>query len=180
MKILIALLSFFFLVGNPSNEEPMLWTESKKLDWSDFKSAPNPNSDAVALTASGITFGFSIKTTNRNRVVDFTATVESHFYPNKSWYVESMADDYILAHEQLHFDITELYARMFREKLSKLKPNQNIKGQLKRLHNSINEALDKTQKRYDFESNHSMNPEMQKKWELFIELELKKLDNFKV
>jgi len=178
MKFLIVFFTLFF-IGTPSNEESMTWTETKKLNWSDFKSAPDPNSDAVALTASGITFGYSIRTTTRNRVVDYKATVESHFYPNKSWYLKGKADDHILAHEQLHFDITELYARMFREQLSKLKPNQNLKSQLRRLHKSTNEALDKTQKRYDLECNHSMNPEMQKKWELFIELELKKLDMFK-
>ena len=32
---------------------------TKKLTWKDFKAEPNQKSDAVALTASGITFGFS-------------------------------------------------------------------------------------------------------------------------
>ena len=47
------------------------------------------------------------------------------------------------------------------------------------LHATINEALNETQKRYDKESNHSINVEMQKQWETFIADELKKLDQFK-
>ncbi|MFP4845589.1 DUF922 domain-containing protein [Winogradskyella sp. PE311] len=156
----------------------MTWSETRKLTWADFKASPNKNSDAAALTASGITFGYSLKTSGK-RVVDFTTSVEAHFYPNKSWYFKNRSDTYILAHEQLHFDITELYARKFRQQLERLVVNQNVKDQLGRLHAAINEAVDETQKRYDAQSNHSINVEMQKQWRSFITEELKKLDNFK-
>lgn len=177
IKYLIFCLLFLF-VGESPNEETMTWVESQKLSWADFKADPNLESDAVALTASGITFGYSVKTSGR-RIIDFSTSVEAHFYPNKSWYLKEKGDDRILMHEQLHFDITELYARQFRKQLMRLEVNQNVKVQMTRLHATINEALNETQKRYDKQSNHSINIEMQRQWENFIADELKKLDQFK-
>ena len=84
------------------------------------------NTDAVAVTASGITFSFSVSQSNAV-FVDFNAEVEAHFYPEKSWYLKDKGDDHILAHEQLHFDITELHVRQLRFNISRLKVSQNIK-----------------------------------------------------
>ena len=169
---------FFLAVGISTNDDTMTWNESRRLTWDDFRANPDPNSDAVALTASGITFGYSVKTSGA-RIIDFSTTVEAHFYPNKSWYLENKGDAHILGHEQLHFDITELYTRKFRKQLERLEVNQNVKAQLKRLHTAINEALHETQKRYDAQSSHSINIEMQKQWEAFIKEELSKLEKYK-
>ena len=177
IKHLIICLTFFFFSQNP-NEESMTWSELRRLTWTDFKGDVNPNSDAVALTASGIIFGFSVSTSG-SRIVDYSTSVDAHFYPNKSWYNKEEADDYILEHEQLHFDITELYTRKFRERLTKLSVNQNIRKQLKQLHTSINEELNETQKRYDEQSVHSINTEVQKQWRELITSELAKLSQFK-
>lgn len=168
----------FIFVGIDSTDETITWNASKKLTWADFRAKPDVQSNAAALTASGITFGYSVKTSG-SKIIDFSATVEAHFYPNRSWFLKDKSDDYILGHEQLHFDITELYVRKFREQLNRVRVNQNLKVQLNKLHNSVNEALNETQKRYDKQTNHSINVEMQKQWESFIAAELKALDKYK-
>ncbi|WP_439150911.1 DUF922 domain-containing protein [Winogradskyella sp.] len=168
----------FLLVGSSSNEETLSWTESRKLTWQDFKAEPSEGVEAVALTASGITFGYSLKTSGQ-RIIDFSTSVHAHFYPNKSWYLEDRSNAYILQHEQLHFDITELYARMFRQQLERLEVNQNLKEQMSRLHTAINEAVNETQKRYDAQTNHSINTEMQEQWNTFINKELLKYSKYK-
>lgn len=178
MQIKHLIISILFLFVGSSNEETITWDDTRKLTWEDFKGSPNPNSDAVALTASGITFGYSVKTTGK-RIIDYSTSVEAHFYPNKSWYLSEKADDYILAHEQLHFDITELYVRKFREQLERLVVNQNIKIQMNQIHVAINEALDKTQKTYDQQTNHSINVDAQNYWKNYIKEELKKLEKYK-
>jgi hypothetical protein len=177
IKYLILCLLFVF-VGESSNEETMTWDESRKLSWADFKADPNLESDAVALTASGITFSYSVKTSGR-KIIDFSTSVEAHFYPNKSWYLKEKGGDQILRHEQLHFDITELYARKFREQLKTLVVNQKVEKEMQRLHITINEALDEAQKRYDSQSNHSRNRDAQNQWEIFIQEELRKSDKYK-
>lgn len=178
VKQLILCLIFLFVGKNPE-DRTMTWDASRKLTWADFRANPDSESDAVALTASGITFGFSLKTSG-NTILDFSTSVEAHFYPNKSWYFKEKGNAYILKHEQLHFDITELYARKFREQLSRLPVSRTVKEQVDAMHKTINEDLDKAQKRYDLETEHSINKVMQKHWEDFIAEELKALDQFKL
>ncbi|WP_299129667.1 DUF922 domain-containing protein [uncultured Winogradskyella sp.] len=168
----------FLFFGSTSKDDTLSWTETRKLTWADFKGQADQNSDASALTASGITFGYSLKTAGK-RFVDYTASVEAHFYPYKSWYFKDRSNAYILRHEQLHFDITELYVRKFRQYLERLVVNQNLKKQMNQIHNAINEGLAKTQKTYDAQTQHSINVEAQKYWENYIEEELKKLAKYK-
>lgn len=161
-------------------DDPIIvWDASNKLSWTDFKAAPQNNVSAVAITASGLTFGFSIKETD-TKVVSFTTEVYAHFYPEKSWYKPNLADKHILGHEQLHFDITELHARKFRHQISLLKVSNTIKKDLNNLHVEINKALAAMQDSYDVETNHSRNVEAQAKWDIYIAKELEKLSIYKV
>ncbi|WP_179335304.1 DUF922 domain-containing protein [Winogradskyella costae] len=177
MKNLLIIISLFF-IGGTSIEDSVTWNEKTKLTWADFKAVPDLKSNAAAVTASGITFGYGVKTSGE-RIVDFSTTVEAHFYPNKSWYIKEKGNHHILAHEQLHFDITELYARQFRAQIAALIVNQNVKEQMSRLHAEINEAVNETQQRYDEQTDHSMNVEMQEEWEKTIQIELKKFEDYK-
>ncbi|GAA3589397.1 DUF922 domain-containing protein [Flavivirga amylovorans] len=156
----------------------MSWNESYKLSWTDFKDTPDKNTSAVAITASGITFGFSVNMTD-NRVVGFTSDVHAHFYPEKSWYKKEQADNHVLGHEQLHFDITELHARKFRYRIDQVKVSNSVRSQLKTIHNAINKELSQMQNRYDSETNYSRNMEAQTKWKLYIVDELKKFSKYK-
>lgn len=162
------------------DDEPVIsWNESYKLSWADFKAKPHNHNDAAAITASGITFGFSIRQTDRNQVISFDADVHAHFYPEQSWYKVEVVDDHILSHEQLHFDITELYARKFRYRISQLKVSNNIRKQLKKIHNDINSELSSLQTQYDNETDYSRNYETQAKWQKSIKAELETFSKFK-
>lgn len=161
-------------------KEPVIsWNTSYSLSWSDFNATPNYKVSAAAITASGITFGFSVKETE-TRVISFTTEVYAHFYPKKSWYKPGIADKHVLSHEQLHFDITELFARKFRKEISFLKTSNTIKKDLRNLHKKINKELSIMQDTYDDESNYSRNKELQTKWQLFINQELQKLSKYKL
>ena len=174
-------LIFCFLLlsfGKSTNDETIAWNSSRKLTWNDFKANPNNESDAVALTASGISFGYSVKTSDK-KIVEVSTEVKAIFYPNKSWYFKGKSDKQILKHEQLHFDITELYARKFRAQLSKLSMHRHVKKEMDNMHVTINKALNDTQKRYDKETNHSLNKEQQKQWEAIIAKALAELEVYK-
>lgn len=178
MYFKIIFLSLFLYFVSPKNEEIISWRDDLKLTWNDFKGTKNMETDAVAVTASGITFGYSVKKAN-SRIIDFIPLVEAHFYPEKSWVNMTLADDYILAHEQLHFDITELHVRKFRRQLSQVKISNHLNTILDELHKNINKDLAKMQNQYDTESNNSINKESQAKWIAFVEKELKKYEAFK-
>ncbi len=156
----------------------MPWSNNYRLTWNDFKAKPQRNVSAVATTASGITFGFSIKESDK-RVISFTTEVHAHFYPEQSWYKPERADNHVLGHEQLHFDITELFARKFRKRISLLKTTNDVAKRLRTIHRDINKELAAFQDKYDSETDFSRNVEMQKKWKLFVINELKMLESFK-
>lgn len=161
------------------NTEPIItWSDSYKLTWDDFKDEPKENSTAAAITASGITFEYSIKQ-SVFRVVSFKTKVLACFYPEKSWYKPQLANAHILAHEQLHYDITELYARKFRQQLSRLKPSKTLKSELNALKEYINKQLENRQHEYDTQTNYSSNSEVQEQWQELMKNELKKLAAFK-
>jgi hypothetical protein len=169
----------FLLIGTPSlNDDAISWKDGQKLTWDHFRGKPNTNISAAAVTASGITFEFSIQET-KTRIVNFDTKVYAHFYPEKSWYIKALGDKHILAHEQLHFDITELYARKFRKEISKLKISNQLKDQLRNLHQKINKELATAQNLYDTETDNSIIKEAQERWEIHVKKELAKLDAFK-
>lgn len=175
IRIILAFCCALLLV----KDEPVIsWKASYKLSWDDFKDKPNMNTSAVAITASGITFGFSIKQTD-DEVVDFSTKVHAHFYPEQSWYKPNRANNHVLKHEQLHFDITELHARKLRYRISKLQVSNRIKSELKSLQKTVNAELKRMQDKYDTKTNYSRNIEAQSQWESYIAEELKKLSEYK-
>lgn len=176
-KILIVILLLLHNVDT-TDEVVIEWRESKKLAWSDFKGPIDKKSDAVAVTASGITFSFSIKESD-GKYLSFDATAKAHFYPEKSWYDETQGNNHILAHEQLHFDITELNVRRLRYEISRLSVSQNIKNQLRQLHREANEQLAKMQNDYDTQTDNSRNIEAQEQWTSFVKDALRKTANFR-
>ncbi|MEC3907426.1 DUF922 domain-containing protein [Tamlana sp. 2201CG12-4] len=173
------ILILLYLISFQKDQPVLAWNESYKLSWTDFKAKPDDSQSAVAVTASGITFGFSIKQNSKNRVVGFTSNVFAHFYPEQSWYKPGQADTHVLGHEQLHFDITELFVRKFRYRISKLKASNSVSDELKKIHKSILKELSEFQDQYDNETNYSRNFETQVKWEVYVLQELQKLSKYK-
>lgn len=174
------MLRFFCLLvitfTQPS-EDSILWNENDRLNWSDFKGTPSSNINAVALTASGLTFDFSAKT-SKTRLIEFKAIVEARFYPDQSWYRKEHINSVVLAHEQLHFDITELHARKLRKQIAETSFTINIKREISKLRTTINKQLKEMQSKYDRDSDYSRSIETQKKWQTFVKRELDKLSKY--
>jgi len=175
-KLIVSLILVFAFQSDTSGRS---WNENKQLTWSDFKGVPNQQVDAVAVTASGITFGYGIQSSSTRGITGFKTEVFAHFYPEKSWCKKEDINDYILKHEQLHFDVTELNVRYLREKISKLKVNKDIASVLDAYHKTANVELEKMQKQYDSDSNYSIDPEGQAKWNAFVKSELQRLEVYK-
>lgn len=164
---------FFFSVCFLSAQEyeTIPWSE-KKLAWKDFKGEPPLSDRVAATTASGISYQFSTSGTRDSYKIDFE--ISTHFYPNKSWYKPELCDAVILSHEQLHFDISELFARKLRKEFSEATfTPENVKRKIRALYRKNNEELSDFQNRYDAETNFSRNREKQLIWNKKIEEALK-------
>ena len=112
----ITLLSFSFV-----KDYFILWQENKKLKIQDFKAE---NKDTIKVNRqqflgaiSAIRIEYSSFQRNKNSVPDFS--IKTYFDPNESWML--LKNDYVLQHEQIHFDLTELYARKMRKSVESLR-----------------------------------------------------------
>ena len=112
----ISLMSFSFV-----KDDFILWQENKKLKIQDFKA---DNKDTVKINRqqflgaiSAIRIEYSSFQRNKNSVPDFS--IKTYFDPNESWML--LKNDYVLQHEQIHFDLTELYARKMRKSVESLR-----------------------------------------------------------
>lgn len=170
LKYGLVIVIFWVFLPNP-DDDAITWSSDYRLKWTDFKDKPLLGTRAAALTASGINYRFSTSGGAENLKVVFE--VSTHFYPNRSWYKPELCDDLILGHEQLHFDIAEVYARRLRTQLSETTfTYANVKSKVREIYRENNEALNDFQQRYDQETNFSMNREEQLKWNKKIRRDL--------
>ena len=156
----------------------MAWDGTNRLEWSDFKAEPQQRADVIAVTASGLSFGYSTKRYPNGRI-EYDFEVTAHFYPEKSWFVRDVVTDITLAHERLHFDITELHARKFRQRVGSYRFSSNIDSEIDVIYNNINKELRAMQKLYDSETSHSRIVEKQEVWNKYVQEELKKMDAYR-
>jgi hypothetical protein len=155
----------------PSTETFIAWNEYDKLSWTDFRGHANEYSHADAATAVHI----SAKPFRKGKRLFYT--VDAYFIPEQSWYRSRSSS--LLAHEQLHFDIAELYARKARKKISELRQMgitdvHEYNREIKRILQESN----KVDARYDHNTLHGSIGSRQKKWEAEIHQELKVLKAF--
>jgi len=168
-KLLLVLIPFLFAL--PSDENIIEWSSSRKLTWSDFKGAPDPASSNAALTNSSITveFGYNNK--------GLTHAIKCRFNKMLSW--ARIKNDYILNHEQGHFDIAEAHARLLNKTLGEYKFNSEKVGEdINRMYNDVIKLHVTMQKQYDSLTNHSLDSAQQTVWDKKIAAMLKQLEKF--
>ena len=158
-------------LAQDKNEELITWNARQKLTWADYKGKPQPNADAAASTATylGIEYNFGSK--------GFDYKITCSFSKTRSWGLHKT--DYILAHEQGHFDIAELFARKLHREMSLYKFNKNtFKEDLKDIYLSVTRAKEQMQNDYDRETNHSIIRDKQEAWLTRIDTMLTELKDF--
>lgn len=153
-------------------EEGVPWSDDIRLNWTDFKGKVPLAEESAATTASGISYSYSANLLHHEVKLDFE--VNAYFYPNESWYRPKLCDENTLAHEQLHFDITEVFARKMRDKLRRTSFSDDVKAEVRKVYADILKELQTYQERYDWETNFSRNREKQLEWNQKIAEALKK------
>lgn len=147
------------------------WSETK-LTWDDFRGKPKKSSPNEALTDSGMSIELKCDGTSSK------AVVKCFFNPTRSW-TKSKDSEYLLAHEQLHFDITELFVRKLRKQLDALGNDcEKLTKHIESYYNKNYREFVKYQEQYDRESKHSLNKEKQAYWEKKVARELEELIPF--
>ena len=146
------------------------WVPDLKLSWTDFQARQNPGV-GFAVAASTCGFGYDGLISGDKIIVN----VYVRFYCSESWYHKSYRFSEVLKHEQLHFDICELYGRIFYKNILFLRKSGSLNERtLKKLLNELRIEYDAMQDRYDAETNHSTNGKKQREWNERIMLALDK------
>lgn len=146
--------------------ERIAWQSDSQLSWSDFKGKPKGRGSYVASTSSGMSQSYVI---DGKGMLDKKETfVTAHFYPEYSWYKVKDTTDALLKHEQTHFNITEVHARMLNARIRSYNFTSNSKAEVKALYERIENERREMQRLFDEETNHSINKEAEKKWEAKI------------
>lgn len=158
----------------PAAKEMLTWSANRPLTWVDFKARPMGTDRLKAMTSATIDVQVACKD------FVFSSTVRAVFLPQESWVQDAgKASANLLRHEQLHFDITELHARMLRQKLSTIKLDcQHLNPAFSTLTKNYFTAWQREEARYDYESNHGLNADKQKFWEAQVQQRLALLESF--
>ena len=158
--LLPLLISLLFVVA--PNDHLIEWKPSARLTWEDFKGTPDYESENVALTNTSIQLEYGYDKTS------LEYSVKCRFDKTKSWV--KIKNDEVLLHEQLHFDIAELYARKLRRQLRDYKFNaKTVAEDVNNIYMKIMEEHHSMQKLYDQETDHSRLEDRQAEWVKRIE-----------
>lgn len=152
------------------------------FDWSIFKGKVNPKHVAEmgkntgAVTVSSISYS-TVDISGQSSTIMITA----RFHPKESWtrYPNLNNPDQALEHEKRHMDITEVYARKFRQLVSTTHFSASrFQEEIGRLFKEIVSQQREEQTRYDLETNHSINTAQQQKWNTQIDRQLEALKEY--
>jgi hypothetical protein len=85
-----------------------------------------------------------------------------------------------LKHEQIHFDICELYARKLRQKFTETNfaKVKSLDNETTKMYTKISSELFKEEEKYDKDTEHGLNSAKQKIWDADIKAKLKELEAF--
>ena len=166
LNLAISLLLLFLPPAGVQEEDAIRWDGDYRLTWEDFRAAPPESLRVAATTASGISYSYRTRGHSGNYRLDYE--VSAYFYPDKSWYHPELCDSVVLSHEQLHFDISELYARKMRGLLEGKTYGSNVRAEVRQLFSRINQELSEFQDRYDRETYYSRDREAQARWNRWI------------
>ena len=159
--------------GMPSDEKEdnIIWNENYKLNWNDFKGSAGITS---FMAQSNCIFSYRAEPMPGKGVLNLNIRLNACFDRRGSWVKSGQKKDTLLAHEQLHFDICEIYVRQLRKKIlnTELNPMEFDK-QINLLFEEVWKDYLLKQQQYDDETAHGIITDKQQFWQEDINNQLK-------
>ncbi|MDH3644801.1 MAG: DUF922 domain-containing Zn-dependent protease [Gammaproteobacteria bacterium] len=120
MRALLTIcLAFFGSQATSADNLPLIeWNSERPLTWDDFQgSVPSGADEArVASTTASLSWSYEYQfSLSRDTCAFSIVTIDSAalFHPDESWVRAGHRNAAVLAHEQVHFDIAQLYFERF-------------------------------------------------------------------
>ena len=159
-------------------DEVIVWSAVRKLDWKDFKGKPPAGTLGGALSAISHDYAAGC----RDQVLQ--VRVQTVFMPRQSWVTYRIASSGLasrvgLVHEQIHFDLAEVYARRIRKMFRELRdPCPRPDAELMGMAEAVIKDHWTAQRRYDTETENGQVGRRQEDWQRKIAGELAALAEF--
>ncbi len=155
--------------------DTVFYQPEKKLTWYDFQGKSNrPGSKYAAAVYSSMSYeGGSQMVDN---YIQATISLKVFMVRSMSWGRDEARNNYTLAHEQTHFDITRIVAERFKERLKKM--DLTIEDYDSQIQFEFLEAfreMNAEQEKYDGETRHGLNTEVQAEWMLKVQTEITRI-----
>ncbi len=154
------------LRGDLAQDHAFAWSAARRLVWSDFQGAPPTEGMEGAKTT------YVLYSAWKCHGDVFQFRVVAGFRPRQSWVKPAVLSDSaqsrsILAHEQTHFDLAEVHARLMRRYFAGLvSACRKTDGQLSALAQQREDEAGAEERRYDAETNHGLLADRQAEWTL--------------
>ena len=170
MKAVIFLVFICSISSAYCQESFITWNDKKPLQWLDFSGPVKDSSTFDAESFAEVKFTYTF-----NNLSDFKFEVNATFNKNTSWYKKEMQSLSLLKHEQLHFDIAELFAKKLKDEFDNYVYTANFRSEIAAIFEKKKVQYHLMQDKYDEETSHSLNAEKQRQWEFAIRDELRKM-----
>ncbi len=154
-----------------ANANNINYKPGQLLTWDDFKANPVEASEAAAITSAG--FGLKLMFKRNENKAELVISVNCSFSKKDSWVKKKYKTDYILNHEQKHFDIAYLHTILFIQKLQQANyTTTNYAAVIEKIYKEAAADLSKFQNEYDSQTSHSRLTEKQQEWDAKIAKQL--------
>lgn len=156
----------------------IVYDPARPLVLRDFKGRVDTGSDGVAATFSGMRMAFYGE--EKKGVLHVDVQVLVYFDKTKSWTKKEGQTPVVLAHEQVHFDITAWYACLFIHAVKRypFTPSR-VKEELRALNQKIMAQMQQAQDDYDRETHHGTLRKQQAAWAAKVRMQLDAQDCYR-
>jgi hypothetical protein len=143
--------------------DTVYYRSDRPLTWKDFLGAPAVLSRWAAQVFTS--FGFEARSNVSNRVLELRVRTKVWIDKTISWGRADSKNDYVLDHEQLHFDITRLTAERFKRHLRTMTFSvEDYSSELQYQYIEFYRMHSQLQMQYDDETSHGVNRLAQAQW----------------
>lgn len=154
------------LGGDLAQDHAFPWSAARRLVWDDFQGTPPTEGMEGAKTSYGLYSAWKCKGEA------FQFRVVAGFRTTQSWVKpfvvrDSVQSRSILVHEQTHFDLAEVHARLMRRYFAGLAgPCRRTDAELSAIAQRLEDEAAAEERRYDAETNHGLEARRQAEWTL--------------
>lgn len=158
-------------IDNPEKGDTIFWSPTRKMTWADFTGTAPKMTKYSAQIFNNFEYYAPLKI--ENGVLHIALRMKVYMLKSSSWTSSTSLSEYSLGHEQLHFDIAKMVVERFKQKAKQILTVDNYDSQLQILFIDMYREMNRLQREYDDDSNHSINIVGQQKWQQIANEELR-------